>query len=170
MEYKTIKGTDNMTTEKEKTIIVDREKEITLLNIIFNKYGMTTKYLPVITDDLIKWKNNIKEKQWCRHISYNLEGKCIFSGIPCQGQDISHWKFCPICAAQNPDDLPFRLNSNMPMEMFQKKIEIKEEEEEEEEVLDDGFGNKCSIKCVHCGNNNMYIVRPGDFRCAVCDD
>lgn len=35
-------------------------------------------------------------------------------------------------------------------------------------LLDDGFGNKHSRFCDHCGNQSIFISKPGDFRCRNC--
>ena len=38
-----------------------------------------------------------------------------------------------------------------------------------EDIIDDGFGSSVSIICTRCGGRTMQVVRPGDFRCSVCE-
>jgi hypothetical protein len=37
-------------------------------------------------------------------------------------------------------------------------------------IVSDGFGSECSIICPKCGYPTMRVVRPGDIRCANCDN
>jgi len=39
----------------------------------------------------------------------------------------------------------------------------------EEILLDDGFGNRWDAFCDVCGTKSVYIVRPGDARCSICE-
>lgn len=39
-----------------------------------------------------------------------------------------------------------------------------------EDVIEDGFGNVWSARCSKCGRYSMQVVRPGEARCAECDD
>ena len=36
--------------------------------------------------------------------------------------------------------------------------------------IGDGFGNRWSARCPHCGHYEMYINRPGDARCWWCEN
>ena len=38
-----------------------------------------------------------------------------------------------------------------------------------EDIIDDGFGTAASAVCPACGHRDMYVVRPGDIRCARCE-
>ena len=38
-----------------------------------------------------------------------------------------------------------------------------------DDLVDDGFGTAASAVCDRCGERAVYIVRPGDIRCANCE-
>ena len=36
-------------------------------------------------------------------------------------------------------------------------------------MIEDGFGTAAPAVCSMCGCRAMYVCRPGDIRCGVCD-
>lgn len=41
---------------------------------------------------------------------------------------------------------------------------------EQEEIVEDGFGSAASAECPDCGCRAVFVCRPGDIRCIVCND
>ena len=39
-----------------------------------------------------------------------------------------------------------------------------------EETVDDGFGCSANAICPDCGYRSVYVCRPGDIRCSVCEE
>jgi len=39
-----------------------------------------------------------------------------------------------------------------------------------EDIIEDGFGTAAAAVCPTCGERAVYVVRPGDIRCANCEE